>query len=76
MKKPLKKLSWKTIKDQDFTLCKITIRKIRSAKRKGAITSYKNKMWIATIDTKLYRKSFNATNKREFYKRLKEELYL
>lgn len=64
------------LKDQDFTLCRITIRKIRSVTKKGPVTSYKNKMWIAIIDDKLVRKSFNATNKKDFFKRLKEELYL
>jgi hypothetical protein len=36
----------------------------------------KDKMWVAEIDHGNYSRSFNATNKREFWRLLREEIRL
>jgi len=64
------------MKDQIFTLAKIKIKKVRSATKIGWGVSYKDKLWVVDIDDGHTRTTYNVASKREFWKRLKEELYL
>jgi hypothetical protein len=64
------------LKDNEFTLCKIKITKIRFMWKDENNLRCKDKMWVAEIDHGNYSRSFNATNKREFWRLLREEIRL
>lgn len=66
----------KKLKDQEFTLATIKITKIRSVTKEGAETAYEDKMWIIDIKQGNLRRGYNVRNERDFWRELKEELYL
>ncbi len=66
----------KKLKDQEFALATIKIRKIRSVTKEGAGTYYKDEVWVVDIEQGNCFKGYGVTNKRDFWRQLKEELCL
>jgi len=69
----------KKAKEECFTLAKIKIEKVVEWQPNGLGEKRKDLLWIASIKgypTKEWTTSFNARSKREFWKRLKEEIHL
>ena len=62
------------LKDQEFNFAIIKITKIRSAIKEGNGISYKDKMYIATIDKDGWKTSFNEKTMNKLLKQIKEEI--
>ena len=72
-------MAGKKSRQECFTLAKIKIKKIVEWKPGGLGEIRKDLLWAVAIQgypTKEWTTSFNASTKREFWKRLKEEIHL